>query len=79
MPVPLSASHFARLPILVATVPSLTGSVFVSGAGLNQNWLASVMIDPCSARWTPSCSNPAAGAIRCKCSHLTRLSAAKAR
>jgi len=44
-PVPLSTDPTLRVcAILVATIPDLTGNVFLGGAGLNQNSLAGVMI-----------------------------------
>ena len=44
-PVPLSADPTLHAcAILVATIPGLTGNVYLGGAGLNQNTLADVMI-----------------------------------
>lgn len=44
-PVPLSTDPTLRAcAILVATIPGLTGNVYLGGAGLNQTSLASVMI-----------------------------------
>jgi hypothetical protein len=44
-PVPLSPDPTLRASaILVATIPGLTGNVYLGGAGLDQNVLAHVMI-----------------------------------
>jgi hypothetical protein len=44
-PVPLSADTTLRAcAILVATIPGLTGNVYLGGAGLDQNTLTRVMI-----------------------------------
>jgi hypothetical protein len=44
-PVPLSPDPTLRASaILVATIPGLTGNVYLGGAGLDQNTLAHVMI-----------------------------------
>ena len=44
-PVPLSADSALRAcAILVATIPGLTGNIYLGGAGLNQNSLTGVMM-----------------------------------
>ncbi len=44
-PVPLSSDPSIRAcAVLVATIPGLTGNIYIGGAGLNQNTLAHVMI-----------------------------------